>query len=210
MVYRYTVKYTFNERIRFMGKTSKNTRSRIVSTAWKLFYREGYDNTTIDDIIEEANVSKGSFYHYFESKESLIDGISYLFDEAYEDILDNIDESLSPIDKLVTLNREIFFMIENTVPVHLLTRIMSSQLTAKGDKHLLDPDRTYFRVVRQIVIEGKELGVFNEQYSVNEICIAYALFERGLMYDWCISNGNYSFSQYASKMMSVFLNGFTH
>lgn len=209
MVYRYTVKYTFNERIRFMGKTSKNTRSRIVSTAWKLFYREGYDNTTIDDIIEEANVSKGSFYHYFESKESLIDGISYLFDEAYEDILDNIDESLSPIDKLVTLNREIFFMIENTVPVHLLTKIMSSQLTAKGDKHLLDPDRTYFRVVRQIVIEGKELGLFKEQYSVNEICIAYALFERGLMYDWCISNGNYSFSQYGSKMMQVFLNGFT-
>lgn len=192
-----------------MGKTSKNTRSRIVSTAWKLFYREGYDNTTIDDIIEEANVSKGSFYHYFESKESLIDGISYLFDEAYEDIVDNIDETLSPIDKLVTLNQEIFFMIENTVPVHLLTRIMSSQLTSKGDKHLLDPDRTYFRVVRQIVIEGKDQGVFKEAYSVNEICIAYALFERGLMYDWCISNGNYSFSQYASKIMRVFLSGFT-
>ncbi|MBQ0040896.1 MAG: TetR/AcrR family transcriptional regulator [Clostridiales bacterium] len=192
-----------------MAKTSKSTRSRIVSTAWKLFYRDGYDNTTIDDIIEDAHVSKGSFYHYFASKESLIDGISYLFDEAYEEILDNIDEALSPIDKLVTLNQEIFFMIENTVPVHLLTRIMSSQLTAKGDKHLLDPDRTYFRVIRQIVIDGKEQGVFSEAFSVNEICVSYALFERGLMYDWCVSNGNYAFSQYASKIMRVFLNGFT-
>lgn len=192
-----------------MAKMSKTTRGRIVAAAWKLFYKNGYDDTTIDDIIEEAHVSKGSFYHYFESKESLIDGISYMFDDAYEEIIDNIDENLSPIDKLVTLTQEIFFMIENTVPVHLLTRIMSSQLTTKGDKHLLDPDRTYFRVIRQIVIEGKEQGVFKEEHSVNEICIAYSLFERGLMYDWCISNGNYPFSQYSSKTMRVFLNGFT-
>lgn len=192
-----------------MARTSKTTRGRIVSAAWKLFYRDGFDNTTIDDIVEEAHVSKGSFYHYFKSKESLIDSISYMFDESYEDILNSLDDSLSPKDKLVNLTREVFFMIENTVPVHLLTRIISSQLTTRGDKHLLDPDRTYFRVIRQIVIEGKEKGEFIDEYSVNEICVAYALFERGLMYDWCISNGNYAFSQYAAKIMEVFLNGFT-
>lgn len=192
-----------------MSKASKNTRSKIITTAWKLFYKEGYDNTTIDDITEAAHVSKGSFYHYFESKESLIDSISYMFDDVYENIIENLDDTLNPIDKLVTLTQESFFMIENTVPVHLLTRILSSQLTSKANKHLLDPDRTYFRVVRQIVIEGKELGTFKEAYSVNEICIAYSLFERGLMYDWCISNGNYPFAQYACKTMRVFLNGFT-
>lgn len=192
-----------------MNQTAKNTRSRIVSTAWKLFYRDGFDNTTIDNIIENAHISKGSFYHYFESKEALVDGVSYMFDEAYEEIINNLDENLGPIDKLVTLTSEIFFMIENTVPVHLLSRIMSSQLNNKGDKHLLDPDRTYFRVIRQIVIEGKEADIFSDEFSVNEICIAYALFERGLMYDWCISNGNYAFSQYAKKTMRVFLSGFT-
>lgn len=193
-----------------MARTSKSTMGKIVNAAWKLFYMNGYADTTIDDIIEEAHVSKGSFYHYFENKESLIDGISYMFDEAYEEILANLDENLGPIDKLVELNKEIFFMIENTVPVHLLSRILSSQLTAKGDKHLLDPDRTYFRVIRQIVIEGKESNVFKDEFSVNEICIAYSLFERGLMYDWCISNGNYAFSQYSSKIMRVFLNGFSN
>lgn len=192
-----------------MSKASKNTRSRIVSTAWKLFYRDGFENTTIENIIEEAHISKGSFYHYFEGKESLIDGVSYMFDEAYEDIIEKLDVNLDPVDKLVTLTSEIFFMIENTVPVHLLSRIMSSQLNNRGDKHLLDPDRTYFRIVRQIIIEGKETGIFKDDFSVNEICIAYALFERGLMYDWCISNGNYAFSQYAKKMMRVFLSGFT-
>ncbi|MBQ0018359.1 MAG: TetR/AcrR family transcriptional regulator [Clostridiales bacterium] len=192
-----------------MSKASKSTRERIVSAAWKLFYAQGYDDTTIDDIVESANVSKGSFYHYFDGKESLIDGISFMFDTVYEDIMADLDESLNPLNKLTEMTKQVFFMIENTVPVHLLSRIMASQMSNKGDKYLVNPDRPFFRFVRKIVIEGKEASIFNDAYSVNEIAIAYALFERGLMYDWCVSNGNYSFSQYAEKMMAVFLNGFT-
>lgn len=192
-----------------MSKASKGTRERIVSAAWKLFYAQGYDDTTIEDIVESAHVSKGSFYHYFDGKESLIDGISFMFDTVYEDIMENLDESLSPLSKLTDMTKQVFFMIENTVPVHLLSRIMASQMSPKGDKYLVNPDRPFYRLVRKIVIEGKESGIFNDAYSVNEIAIAYALFERGLMYDWCVSNGNYSFSQYAEKMMAVFLNGFT-
>ncbi|MCF0140939.1 MAG: TetR/AcrR family transcriptional regulator [Mogibacterium sp.] len=192
-----------------MSKTSKATRNRIVNTAWKLFYEQGYDDTTIDDIIEAAHISRGSFYHYFDGKDALIGGITYLFDDAYDEICAHLDSNLSPIEKLLTLTQESFFMIENTVPVHLLSKIMSSQLAGSSDSSLLNPDRTYFKVIRQIVTEGKEKQVFKESYSVNEIVVAYALFERGLMYDWCISNGNYSFSRYSRNMMKIFLTGFT-
>ena len=192
-----------------MSKTSKATRNRIVNTAWKLFYEQGYDDTTIDDIIEAAHISRGSFYHYFDGKDALIGGITYLFDDAYDEICAHLDSNLSPIEKLLTLTQESFFMIENTVPVHLLSKIMSSQLAGSSDSSLLNPDRTYFKVIRQIVTEGKEKQVFKESYSVNEIVVAYALFERGLMYDWCISNGNYSFSRYSRNMMKIFLTVFT-
>ena len=192
-----------------MSKTSKATRNRIVNTAWKLFYEQGYDDTTIDDIIEAAHISRGSFYHYFDGKDALIGGITYLFDDAYDEICAHLDSNLSPIEKLLTLTQESFFMIENTVPVHLLSKIMASQLAGSSDSSLLNPDRTYFKVIRQIVTEGKEKQVFKESYSVNEIVVAYALFERGLMYDWCISNGNYSFSRYSRNMMKIFLTGFT-
>ena len=50
-----------------MKKNANQTKSRIVTAAWKLFYQYGYDNTTIDDIVDAAQTSKGSFYHYFES-----------------------------------------------------------------------------------------------------------------------------------------------
>jgi len=43
---------------------------------------------------------------------------------------------------------------------------------------------------------------------VSEIVKAYAMFERGLMYDWCLSGGEYSLVQYAREMMPLFLDGF--
>ncbi len=43
-------------------KTGRNTKGRIVAAAWKLFYEQGYDETTVEDIILESATSKGSFY----------------------------------------------------------------------------------------------------------------------------------------------------
>ena len=67
-----------------MRQKGKNHKKKIVSAAWKLFYEQGYDNTTVDDIVEESGTSKGSFYPYFEGKDALLSSLSFLFDEKYE------------------------------------------------------------------------------------------------------------------------------
>ena len=190
-----------------MKKNNNQVKSRIVSAAWNLFYEYGYENTTIDDIVEASHTSKGSFYHYFDSKDALMGSLSYLFDEKYEELMDTMSPELSPVEKLMQMNSELFLMIENTVPVTILSQLFSSQLTTKGERHLLNPERTYYKVLRKIAIEGKEQGIFREHLSVNDITRAYALFERAMMYDWCIANGNYSLCQYSQIMLSMFLDG---
>ena len=112
-------------------KNSRNTKGKIVSAAWQLFYRQGYDDTTIDEIVEASGTSRGSFYHYFEGKDALLSSLSYLFDEKYEELTETMDMSLSPIDKLIFLNQELFGMIENTVSLDLLCQLFSSQLVTK-------------------------------------------------------------------------------
>ena len=191
-----------------MKKSTRNqTKSRIVSAAWSLFYRYGYDHTTIDDIVEASHTSKGSFYHYFESKDALMGSLSYLFDEKYEELLETLDPGMDPLEKLTRMNRELFLMIENTVSVTLLCQLFSTQLVTKGERHLLEPDRTYYRLLRQIAIEGQEQGYFRDDLSINDIMKAYSMFERGMMYDWCLSNGNYSLTQYSQQILPLFLKG---
>lgn len=190
-----------------MRRTS-DTKSRIVSAAWKLFYEQGYENTTIDDILEEAHASRGSFYHYFEGKDSLPASLSYLFDEKYAELSESMDKSMDPIEKLLFLNRELFLMIENTVAVGLLCRLFSTQLISNSERSLLDSNRTYYKLLRQITIEAQQQGLFSEQYTTNDITHAYAMFERGMMYDWCLSNGNYSLPQYSALLFPKFLKNF--
>ena len=61
---------------------------------------------------------------------------------------------------------------------------------------------------REIEMSLQERGELSDEHTVGEIVKAYAMFERGLMYDWCLSGGEYSLVQYARGMMPMFLEGF--
>ena len=189
-------------------KNTRNTKSRIVSAAWKLFYENGYDDTTVEEIVEESETSKGSFYHYFSGKDALLSSLSDLFDDKYEELIPALDPDMDSFDKLMYLNRELFLMIDNSVSLDLVARMYSSQLITAGEKHLMDYNRVYYKLLRQITAEGQKKGELRDDLSVNAIVKAYALCERALIYDWCICNGEYSLCQYAKEMMPVFLGGF--
>ena len=189
-------------------KSGRNTKGRIVSAAWKLFYEQGYDNTTVEDIIFESETSKGSFYHYFEGKDALLGSLSMIFDEKYEELRQEMAPDMHAADKLLYMNHELFTMIDNTVSVELLARLFSTQLTTKGEKHLLNRDRMYFKLLHQVVRQGMERRELRTDMTANEIINDYAMFERALMYDWCLSGGEYSLVQYAREMMPMLLDGF--
>jgi len=189
-------------------KSSRNTKARIVSAAWKLFYEQGYEETTVEEIIFESETSKGSFYHYFDGKAALLSSLSYLFDEKYDELAESMNPDLSPIEKLNLMNQELFLMIDNTVSVDLLSQLFATQLITNGERHMMSPNRTYYKLLRQVISEGKQNGTFREEFSVNDIAKAYAMFERGLMYDWCISGGSYSLCQYSQSVLPLFLKSF--
>ena len=189
-------------------KNAKNTKGKIVSAAWQLFYEQGYDNTTVEEIVDASGTSRGSFYHYFDGKAALLSSLSYLFDEKYDELAESMNPDLSPIEKLNLMNQELFLMIDNTVSVDLLSQLFATQLITNGERHMMSPNRTYYKLLRQVISEGKQNGTFREEFSVNDIAKAYAMFERGLMYDWCISGGSYSLCQYSQSVLPLFLKSF--
>ncbi len=189
-------------------KNARNTRSRIVNAAWKLFYEQGYEDTTVEEIIEVSHTSKGSFYHYFDGKDALLGTLSSLFDEKYQELSLCLEPGTSAMEKLLFLNRELFGMIENSVSVELLARLLSTQLVTNGEKHLLDRNRIYYKLLRKIIGDGVEAGELNPDLSVSEMVKLYAVSERALMYDWCLCGGEYSLRQYGMSVLPSFLSGF--
>ena len=189
-------------------KTQRNTKGKIISAAWKLFYEQGYENTTVEDILDASGTSKGTFYHYFEGKDALLGTLSVLFDEKYAELIPTISPEANALDVLAYLTRELFAMIDSSISLELLARLLSTQLITRGEKHLLDRNRVYFRLLRETVTRGQECGEIRTDMTVNEIIKAYALMERALMYDWCLCGGEYSLSRYSAEMMSMFLSNY--
>lgn len=191
-----------------MPRKRQSTKSRIVKAAWNLFHKKGYDKTTIEDIIAASKTSKGSFYHYFKGKESLLNSMSYLFDEKYEELYATIDPSLSAYDKLLLLNHKLFYMIEHNIDYKLVAYLYSSQLVTKDKRSLLEGKRFYFKWLKQIMNEAVESGEFNNSSSPDELLKLYAMFERALLYDWSLCKNKYSLSDYSDKLLPHLLNTF--
>ena len=192
----------------YLAKRSEsNTKSRIVEAAWKLFYEKGFDMTTVDEIISLSGTSKGSFYHYFESKDALLGSLAYLFDEKYSELEKGLDPNENSMEILLFLNRELFSMIENSIDLDLLTGLYSTQLFAKGQRELLDHSRVYYRLLKKIVSRGQEKGELTKEMNAGEIVKLYAMCERALLYDWCLCRGDYSLKDYASTAMPRLLKG---
>jgi AcrR family transcriptional regulator len=184
------------------------TKDKIVSTAWKLFYEKGYENTTVDEIIKICGVSKGAFYYYFQAKDDLLGALSYMFDREYEKIIGNLDPKMHSYDKLIYSTKHLFQFIEVTVPVDLLALLYSSQVIKKGEKHLLDKNRFYYKTLNLLVAEGQKRNQLTTERSCREISNIYAMQERAVLYDWCICMGSYPLSSYGVELIGIFFKEF--
>ncbi|WP_366553653.1 TetR/AcrR family transcriptional regulator [Aquibaculum sediminis] len=79
-----------------------NTREKLIKEGWKALLNSGYDGVGIGPILKAAGVPKGSFYHFFASKEAFVcavlDAHAERYHEARREVLE--DESVPPLTRL--------------------------------------------------------------------------------------------------------------
>ncbi|MBV9709734.1 MAG: TetR/AcrR family transcriptional regulator [Ktedonobacteraceae bacterium] len=86
-------------------------RNAILDVAQRLIYTRGYEQMTIQDMLDELQISKGAFYHYFDSKQALLEALVERLGEEVVQLFQSIihDPALSALDKfrryLATMNR---------------------------------------------------------------------------------------------------------
>ena len=186
-----------------MTVQSGSVREKIIRTAWQLFDENGYENTTVDQIIESCGISKGGFYHYFHAKDDLLEELALLLDRQYERL--EFPAGFGAYEKLIWATAQVYRYIEEESPVEILALVYSSQVVKKGDKYLLNHRRYYFKFLTALITEGQKAGEFRAERTSRELVRFYAMQERAVLYDWCISGGNYPLSTYGIEMLDFFV-----
>ncbi|MDF3319963.1 TetR/AcrR family transcriptional regulator [Rhodococcus sp. C3V] len=85
----------------------RKTRDGLLDAARKIFEEVGFLGTRVEQIAQEAGVSYGTFYRYFDSKEDVFEELSTrLFDDVHR--REPLDTDLSPAERLVASNRSYY------------------------------------------------------------------------------------------------------
>jgi AcrR family transcriptional regulator len=147
-----------------MARTVKKPevrRNEILDAARRSFFSKGYDETTIQQIIDELGIAKGTFYHYFQSKVDLLDAlIARTTTGMVESLTPVLDSDLNAIEKFNQIFRDIaalkmanldFFL----VLLKVLFRDENTVLRSKMYESTVRRNTIIFtRVIRQGVQEG--------------------------------------------------------
>ncbi|GMO02026.1 TetR/AcrR family transcriptional regulator [Lachnoanaerobaculum sp. JCM 36186] len=143
-----------------MAKTKEERRNEIIETAGKLFEEKGYEQTQVQDIVNEIGVAKGLFYYYFKSKDEVMEELADRYADAIIDAVNNlIDKDITTFDKI---NRIFQIFIDSAEKKFGI--FMGILNVKKGITH----ERIFFNVgkkmvplVTELILSGNDNGECN-------------------------------------------------
>ena len=159
--------------IEVMSKVQENKqfkRERLLSSAYSLFIRKGINNTSINDITEDAEVAKGTFYLYFKDKWDIQDIVimeksKLLFDEA---IIDTRNKNLKSFpEKLInTIDYIINSFINNKDLMILINKNLSTGVYGNDLFNIFDEQHNNIREMFE-----NELKEYNKKIKRPDIVL---------------------------------------
>ncbi|NBD35376.1 MAG: TetR family transcriptional regulator [Chloroflexi bacterium] len=137
----------------------ERTRRRLLNEAERLFRTQGFDETTVEEIAEAADVAKGTFFNYFQSKNSILGAILYA---STQPLLVEPPGAGAPADERIRLLMTALW--EALAPYHHIARRMMSQAMAHPpQKPEPEPYLTPARTLTELIREGQAQGRFRAE-----------------------------------------------
>ena len=183
---------------------SLETKQKIFSTALALFDEKGYDNVTINDICRQIGLTKGAFYHHFNSKSDILI-MKYKFNENtllkyYNSISAN--EPLKKLEKVI--NRFIDY------PKITSLEEMKSSFKVQIDSHYLEfvggDSAVQKNILMKIIAEGQANGDIRDDMSNELLADIIIRYKFGLYIEWCIKDGNMDITTIGQRDYNALLN----
>lgn len=183
---------------------SLETKQKIFSTALALFDEKGYDKVTINDICHQIGLTKGAFYHHFNSKSDILI-MKYKFNENsllkyYHSI--SADKPLQKLEKII--NRFVDY------PKLTSLEEMKSSFKVQIDSHYQEfvggDSAVQKSILMKIIAEGQATGDIRDDMPTELLADIIIRFKFGLYIEWCIKDGNMDITTIGQRDYNALLN----
>ncbi|WP_127794431.1 TetR/AcrR family transcriptional regulator [Agromyces sp. LHK192] len=182
-----------------------NVADEVTRAAVDLFASQGYANTSVQQIVEAAGVTKGAMYHYFESKDDLLFAIYDRMLTLQKSRLDEIISHGGEVDEVLrtvcvdVIETSIDFLPEGTVffrSMHMLTAPRQQEVTRRR--------RDYHDTFAALIERGQDQGLFRTDIP-HPVLIAHFFSDVHYLSHWYSPEGPESKSLVASQITDLFL-----
>jgi TetR/AcrR family transcriptional regulator, cholesterol catabolism regulator len=189
------------------GYAPDETRKALIDSALALFGAKGYATTSVQEITEAAGVTKGAFYHHFESKEELL---RLIHDEFLDNqlallrgALDSSDDAAGRLRELLKALLASSAKYQSNVTVFYLER---RHLTGAQFKEIKRKRDEFDQLFRQVIERGVSDGTFRDDLDPRIVSLAI-LGMCAWVHQWYRRNGRYTAEQIAEIFSELALSG---
>lgn len=182
------------------------TKKKLLDVSLGLIREHGFDSVTIQQICEAADVSTGAFYHHLRSKSGIVVEIYLQCDDYFESEVIHQLSSETYYDKIVEyIGYQLLYAEQNGID--LLIQIYKAQIT-EGNEFFLMEDRGLTKGLLHLVEKAQEANELTDQISHKQIGKELLILSRGVIYNWCQSEGNYQIVPIGKKMIQNYLSAY--
>lgn len=196
-----------------MEKETKGVRTKrqLYQCAMKLFRERGFDRVSVDEIVREAGMAKGTFYIYFNTKSDIILEMLRQYDTYYDQIMAGLPDDLSIDEQMEEIVKGACRFTEEVIGLDLIRVLYVKQLT-EGQEHpgLLNEDRALFRILSELLTEGQRAGIYDPALDVPDTTRLILHGIRASFFEWCSSRGQFDLTQECLYFLHTFCRGIYH
>ncbi|XMB85341.1 TetR/AcrR family transcriptional regulator [Mycoplasmatota bacterium WC44] len=192
------------------NQTNKAIRKRedILTNSTKMFMERGIDNVSVNDIVNSMNISKGSFYYHFRSKNELIYEVIFkdeLKVEEYYNKFKNRYDSAKLLKMVVTFIAESISKLNAKEFMNFQANVLKDHFSrSEYSENIINP---IFMTYDRIISDGVMNGTFRS--DINRLDLVESMFSMslGAVFSWGYSNGKNDIVRNANIMVDMLLNG---
>lgn len=188
------------------------TRKKLYEIAKRLFSERNFSDVNVEDITDEAGITKGAFYVHFESKDALIailiaDYVASA-DTNYKTFVEALPNEMPALEVILALTQKIADELVDTIGCENMKKIYQMLLTGTVDTEAVKGyGRELYLLFYSILDKGIQCGEFTSSLSLESLSRHFVMAIRGVSYEWCVRYPDFDLREQVIEHIRLLVEG---